>query len=70
MTAGNTARLRSMQHLLDTLMERARDQTSYTRANVCRTWSFLAEHGKIPMGHWTHVADMAIGAYLRLRLRE
>lgn len=51
-----------MQHLLDTLMERARDQTSWTRANVCRTWSFLAEGSKIPIGHWAAVAELAIGA--------
>ena len=51
-----------MQGLLDTLMERARDETSYTRAAVCRTWAGLAESGKVPMGHWTAVTNMAIGA--------
>ena len=51
-----------MQHLLDTLMERARDQTSWTRATVCRTWSSLAESSKIPIGHWGTVAELAIGA--------
>ena len=64
MTAGSHARLRSMQTLLDTLMARARDQTSWTRACVCRTWASLAEHGKVPMGHWNAVADVAIGAAL------
>jgi condensin complex subunit 1 len=54
-----------MQTLLDTLMARARDQTSWTRACVCRTWAFLAEHGKVPMGHWNAVADVAIGAQSR-----
>ena len=60
--AGAHARLRSMQTLLDTLMARARDKTSWTRACVCRTWGVLAEGGKVPMGHWNAVAEVAIGA--------
>ena len=51
-----------MQTLLDTLMVRARDKTSWTRACVCRTWGVLAEGGKVPMGHWNAVAEVAIGA--------
>ncbi len=56
-----------MQTLLDTLMARARDKTSWTRACVCRTWGVLAEGGKVPMGHWNAVAEVAIGA---LSIRE
>ncbi len=55
-----------MQTLLDTLMARARDKTSWTRACVCRTWGVLAEGGKVPMGHWNAVAEVAIGAALLL----
>ena len=51
-----------MQTLLDTLMGRARDKTSWTRACVCRTWGFLAEGGKVPMGHWNAIAEVAISA--------
>lgn len=61
-TAANAARLRTKQGLLDVLVERARDQTSWTRAAVCRSWATLALESRIPMGHWLIVTELAIGA--------
>ena len=59
--AGAHARLRSKQQLLDLLSERARDQASYTRAQVLVTWGSLVEAGAVPMSHWLFVARLAIG---------
>ena len=60
-SAGTAARLRSKQHLLDTLVERARDQSAYTRARVMQTWASLAASRSIDMGHWLCVTELAIG---------
>lgn len=54
-------RLRSKQHLLDTLVERARDQNAYTRARVMQTWASLAVSRCIDMGHWLCVSELAVG---------
>ena len=43
------------------LVERARDQTSWTRAAVCRSWMALAVDHRVPMGHWLTVTQLAIG---------
>jgi len=59
---GSAARLRSKQHLLDTLVERARDQNAYTRARVMQTWASLAVSRSIDMGHWLCVAELGIGS--------
>ena len=59
--AGSAVRLRSKQHLLDTLVERARDQNAYTRARVLQTWASLAVSRSIDMGHWLCVAELAVG---------
>lgn len=50
------------------LVERARDQTSWTRAAVCRSWMALAVDHRVPLGHWLTVTQLAIGEpQLRMR---
>ena len=61
MPAGVQARLRSKQHLLDTLVDRARDVNAFTRARVLQTWTHLAERKVIPLGHWICVTGIAVG---------
>ena len=55
------ARLRSKQHLLDILIERTRDQSSFTRKAVLSTWATLAESRAVPLGHWGVVTSIAVG---------
>lgn len=50
-----------MQAMLDTLLERARDVNSYTRARVLQTWAFLAESRAIPLGTYLAVSELAVG---------
>ena len=59
--AGTHARLRSKQQLLNTLVERVRDQNAYTRARVLQTWMQLAERKALPLGHWVSVTQLAAG---------
>ena len=59
--SGTTARLRSKQQLLQTLVERVRDQNAYTRARVLQTWALLAEKMAVPLGHWVCVTEIAVG---------
>jgi len=47
--------------MLDTLLERARDVNSYTRARVLQTWAFLAESRAIPLGTYLAVSELAVG---------
>lgn len=61
--AGVQARLRSKQHLLDTLVDRARDVNAFTRARVLQTWAHLAERKVIPLGHWICVTGIAVGEW-------
>ena len=61
MDAGQASMLRAKQQLLALLLERVRDQTSYTRKQVLASWLLLAEHAKIPISHWVPVAQLAIG---------
>lgn len=63
-TAGQAGMLRAKQQLLALLLERVRDQTSYTRKQVVASWTLLAEHAKIPISHWVPVAELAIGRIL------
>ncbi|KAL0030288.1 hypothetical protein WJX77_007662 [Trebouxia sp. C0004] len=58
---GTTARLRSKQQLLQTLVDRVRDQNAYTRARVLQTWAHLAEKMAVPLGHWVCVTQIAVG---------
>ncbi len=58
---GQANMLRAKQQLLALLLERVRDQTSYTRKQVLASWHLLAEHAKIPISHWVPVAELAIG---------
>ena len=60
-TSGTHARLRSKQQLLNTLVERVRDQNAYTRARVLQTWMHLAERKALPLGHWVCVTQLAVG---------
>jgi condensin complex subunit 1 len=55
------AHLRTKQAMLDTLLERARDVNSYTRARVLQTWAFLAEARAIPLGTYLSVTQLAVG---------
>mmetsp|Transcript_17259 Transcript_17259/g.41204 ORF Transcript_17259/g.41204 Transcript_17259/m.41204 type:complete len:1126 (-) Transcript_17259:192-3569(-) len=59
------ARVKSKQSLLDTLLQRTRDQNAFTRARTLQTWAFLAQRARIPMSHWLVVAQLAAG-----RLRD
>lgn len=59
--AGTHARLRSKQQLLNTLVERVRDQNAYTRARVLQTWMYLAERKALTLGHWVCVTQLAVG---------
>ena len=68
--SGAAARLRSKQHLMSTLVERARDQSAYTRARVMQTWATLASSRSIDMGHWNCVTDLAIGVPCCFTTRE
>ena len=58
--------VRAKQQLLALLLERVRDQTSYTRKQVLASWTLLAEHAKIPISHWVPVAELTIGSILFL----
>ncbi|KAK9823736.1 hypothetical protein WJX72_005030 [[Myrmecia] bisecta] len=58
---GASARLVSKGHLLQTLLERARDQNAYTRARVMQTWADLAEKSAIPISHLVLVMELAVG---------
>ena len=58
---GTAARLRSKQQLLQTLVDRVRDQNAYTRARVLQTWAHLAEKMAVPLGHWVCVTEIAVG---------
>lgn len=55
------AALRAKQHLLDVLVERTRDQSSFTRKAVLATWAALSEQRAVPLGHWSTVTEIAIG---------
>lgn len=55
------AKLKSKQALLDALVERARDVSSYTRSRVLQTWAQLAEERAIPLSHWLLVTELGIG---------
>ena len=54
------ARLRTKQHLLETLAERARDTSAFTRARVLGAWAYLADKGSLPLGHWDAVTQLAV----------
>lgn len=47
--------------MLDILLERARDQSAYTRSKVLQTWANLCEESAVSMGHWNLVASIAAG---------
>ena len=59
--AGEQARLRTKQALLSTLLERFRDQSSYTRARCLHAWALLAHKRAIPLGHWRSLAELTVG---------
>lgn len=60
-TSVQQAKLKSKQALLDALVERARDVSSYTRSRVLQTWAQLAEERAIPLSHWLLVTEVGIG---------
>lgn len=55
------ARLRSKQGMVDILLERARDKSSYTRSKVLQTWAHLCVESAVSIGHWNLVARVAAG---------
>ncbi|KAG0630533.1 hypothetical protein M758_1G185600, partial [Ceratodon purpureus] len=55
------ARLRSKQGMVDILLERARDKSSYTRSKVLQTWASLCVESAVSIGHWNLVARVAAG---------
>ena len=57
--AASLARLRTKQHLLDLLVERAYDASAFTRARVLNAWAALADRGSLPLGHWLCVTRLA-----------
>jgi condensin complex subunit 1 len=62
---GNTnqlqTQLRTKQAMLDTLVARAHDVTSYVRSRVLQTWTQLCEEGAIPLPHLLVVTELAVG---------
>lgn len=60
-TSVQQAKLKSKQALLDALVERARDVSSYTRSRVLQTWAQLAEERAIPLSHWLLVTELGSG---------
>ena len=58
---GPMARLRSKQHVLDLLCERVHDKNAYTRSKTLQVWASLCADKLIPIGHWNHVAKLAVG---------
>ena len=57
--AAALARLRTKQHLLDLLVERAYDTSAFTRARALHAWAALADRGSLPLGHWLCVTRLA-----------
>ncbi|KAG0620104.1 hypothetical protein M758_4G189600 [Ceratodon purpureus] len=55
------ARLRNKQGMVDILLERARDKSSYTRSKVLQTWANLCMESAVSIGHWNLVAQVAAG---------
>lgn len=47
--------------MVDILLERARDKSSYTRSKVLQTWSNLCVESAVSIGHWNLVARVAAG---------
>lgn len=47
--------------MVDILLERARDKSSYTRSKVLQTWAHLCVESVVSIGHWNLVARVAAG---------
>jgi condensin complex subunit 1 len=47
--------------MVDILLERARDKSSYTRSKVLQTWANLCVESAVSIGHWNLVAHVAAG---------
>ncbi|CAE7764109.1 Ncapd2, partial [Symbiodinium microadriaticum] len=61
---GRSVNIRSLvrirEDMLDILVERARDTSSYTRAAVLRTWTFLVEAEALPITRIGSIAEVAL----------
>jgi condensin complex subunit 1 len=55
------ANLHMRDQLLDILLQRFRDTTSYTRGRVLQTWAYLAENKAITKSFWQQVTTEAVG---------
>lgn len=55
------ASLKVRDSLLDVLLQRIRDTTSYTRGRVLQTWVYLAENQAITKAFWQQVTAEAVG---------
>ncbi|XP_024390641.1 condensin-1 complex subunit CAP-D2 isoform X6 [Physcomitrium patens] len=53
--------LRCKQGMIDILLDRARDKSSYTRSKVLQTWAKLCVESAISIGHWNSVVQVAVG---------
>ena len=49
------------QGMIDIILERARDKSSYTRSKVLQTWANLCAESAVSIGHWNLVAHVAAG---------
>lgn len=47
--------------MVDILLERARDKSSFTRSRVLQTWANLCVESAVSIGHWNLVARVAAG---------
>lgn len=52
---------RLRDELLDVLLQRIRDKTSFTRGRVLQTWAYLAENKAITKSFWQQVTTEAVG---------
>lgn len=52
--------IRTRDDMLDILVERTRDTSSYTRCAVLRTWSYLVEEEALPVDRIGSIAEVAL----------
>ena len=52
---------KSRDYLLNLLLERGHDTSSFTRSTVLKTWAFLVQNGQLPLNRLMPVTGLAIG---------
>lgn len=56
-----SVRLRTKQAMLESLLERCRDVSAYTRSRVLQIWAELCEEHCVSIGLWNELAEVAAG---------